>query len=81
MFGSGSSCWYGPEFWMVHDIIVVTFNYRLGPLGKKQLVFVMSPILLLIYHLWLTQINKIDIKSGLYFVPARYCKWKRYIRG
>ena len=34
MFGSGSACWYGPEFWMIHDIIVVTFNYRLGPLGK-----------------------------------------------
>ncbi len=34
MFGSGSACWYGPEFWMIHDIVVVTFNYRLGPLGK-----------------------------------------------
>ncbi|XP_023321978.1 liver carboxylesterase 1 isoform X2 [Eurytemora carolleeae] len=37
MFGSGSACWYGPEFWMIHDIIVVTFNYRLGPLGFLSL--------------------------------------------
>ena len=38
MFGSGSACWYGPEFWMVHDVVVVTFNYRLGPLGKFWMV-------------------------------------------
>jgi hypothetical protein len=24
---------YGPVFWMVHDLVVVTINYRLGPLG------------------------------------------------
>ena len=24
MFGSGSACWFGPQFWMVHDIILVT---------------------------------------------------------
>ena len=45
MFGSGSACWYGPEFWMIHDIIVVTFNYRLGPLGKP------IPALLLLRNL------------------------------
>ena len=33
MFGSGAACWFGPHFWMVHEIILVTINYRLGPLG------------------------------------------------
>lgn len=37
MFGSGSACWFGPQFWMVHDIILVTLNYRLGPLGFLSL--------------------------------------------
>ena len=28
MWGSGSACWFGPQFWMIHDIILVTLNYR-----------------------------------------------------
>ena len=24
---------YGPVYWAVHDVILVTINYRLGPLG------------------------------------------------
>ncbi|XP_026751915.2 juvenile hormone esterase-like isoform X2 [Galleria mellonella] len=31
--GSGDSDFYGPEFFMMHDIILVTFNYRLEVLG------------------------------------------------
>ncbi|KAJ0175663.1 hypothetical protein K1T71_008822 [Dendrolimus kikuchii] len=31
--GSGNSDYYGPEFFMAHDIILVTFNYRLEVLG------------------------------------------------
>ncbi|KAL4706531.1 hypothetical protein ACJJTC_015729 [Scirpophaga incertulas] len=31
--GSGNSDFYGPEFFMAHDIILVTFNYRLEVLG------------------------------------------------
>ena len=30
---------YGPEFWMNHEIVVVTFNYRLGPLGRWVLKY------------------------------------------
>jgi len=29
----GGGSWYGPHFWMTHEIILVTINYRLGPLG------------------------------------------------
>lgn len=32
MFNSGNT--YGPKFIMDRDVIFVTFNYRLGPLGK-----------------------------------------------
>ena len=37
MFGSGSACWFGPQFWMIHNIVLVTLNYRLGPLGFLSL--------------------------------------------
>ena len=30
---SGAGNWYGPKFWMSHDVILVTVNYRMGPLG------------------------------------------------
>jgi len=29
----GGGSWYGPQYWMTHKIILVTINYRLGPLG------------------------------------------------
>lgn len=32
-FMSGSGGYYGPRYLMDHDIILVTFNYRLGPFG------------------------------------------------
>ena len=35
LFGSRIS--YGPVYWAVHDIILVTVNYRLGPLGFLSL--------------------------------------------
>ncbi|RVE46156.1 hypothetical protein evm_009230 [Chilo suppressalis] len=31
--GSGNSDFYGPEFFMTHDVVLVTFNYRLEVLG------------------------------------------------
>merc|ERR1712172_88743 len=31
LFGQGSG--YGPVYWAVHDVLLVTINYRLGPLG------------------------------------------------
>ena len=30
---SGSGNWYGPKYWMSHDVILVTVNYRVGPFG------------------------------------------------
>ncbi|KAG5891756.1 hypothetical protein JTB14_012490 [Gonioctena quinquepunctata] len=34
---SGHSRLYGPEFLMTEDVVLVTFNYRLGPLGFLRL--------------------------------------------
>ncbi|XP_050673870.1 juvenile hormone esterase-like isoform X2 [Leptidea sinapis] len=31
--GSGDSDFYGPDFFMAHDVVLVTFNYRLEVLG------------------------------------------------
>ena len=33
-FGSGSREFYGPDYLVEQDIVLVTINYRLGPLGK-----------------------------------------------
>ena len=32
-FGSGNSFLYGPDFLVAENVILVTLNYRLGPLG------------------------------------------------
>nr|CAD7395824.1 unnamed protein product [Timema cristinae] len=36
ILGSGNTNMYGPDYLVEEDIIVVTFNYRLGALGKYQ---------------------------------------------
>ncbi len=35
--GSGNPQFYGPDLFMDHDVIMVTFNYRLGPLAYLTL--------------------------------------------
>lgn len=32
-FGSGNSFLYGPDFLIAEDVVLVTINYRLGPIG------------------------------------------------
>lgn len=32
--GSSKEEWYGPQFLIAHDIVLVTFNYRIGIFGK-----------------------------------------------
>lgn len=32
--GSSSTYLYSPDFFMDQDVVLVTFNYRLGPLGE-----------------------------------------------
>lgn len=36
-FGSGGVKECDPEYWMRRDVVVVTFNYRLGVLGQYTL--------------------------------------------
>jgi carboxylesterase type B len=35
-FGSGNTDFYGPDFLLEGDVVLVTVNYRLGPLGKSE---------------------------------------------
>lgn len=44
LFGSSHDTLYGPDYLLMHDIVLVTVNYRLGVLGKKT-VYISS-----IYH-------------------------------
>jgi len=32
-FIMGGGPWFGPDYWMIHNIILVTVNYRVGPAG------------------------------------------------
>lgn len=34
--GSGTAEFYGPDYFLNEDVVVVTLNYRLGALGKLQ---------------------------------------------
>jgi carboxylesterase type B len=34
--GSGTGEYYGPDFFLNEDVVVVTLNYRLGALGKSR---------------------------------------------
>jgi carboxylesterase type B len=34
--GTGASYLWGPQYLLDKDIVLVTFNYRLGALGKSQ---------------------------------------------
>lgn len=40
IFGSGNDFFYGPDYLMRKDIVLVTINYRLGVLGKKNDLFI-----------------------------------------
>ena len=37
MTGDGTPDSFGPGYWMAHGVIIVTINYRLGPLGYLSL--------------------------------------------
>lgn len=37
VMGSGNTDMYGPDYLMNYDVILVTFNYRLGVLGFLNL--------------------------------------------
>ncbi|OAD59461.1 Acetylcholinesterase, partial [Eufriesea mexicana] len=41
--GNASSSVYGPDFFMEQDVVIVTFNYRLGPLGFLYLNHTLAP--------------------------------------
>lgn len=33
-YGNGNPDFYGPDYLLEKDVIVVTFNYRVGPIGE-----------------------------------------------
>lgn len=35
-FGNGNAFLYGPDFLVAEDVVLVTLNYRLGPLGEFE---------------------------------------------
>jgi carboxylesterase type B len=41
-FVSGAGSFYGPEHLLDKDIVLVTFNYRLGPIGKLSFTGLVS---------------------------------------
>ena len=40
--GSGNTDFFGPDYLITENVVLVTINYRLGPLGKK-LLFIFNP--------------------------------------
>lgn len=38
IFGNSSSRFYGADNYLQQDMIIVTFNYRMGPYGKYKKV-------------------------------------------
>ena len=48
-FGSGSDAMYGPDFLIEQNLLVVTINYRLGPIGINFIIFQSPNIFLSIY--------------------------------
>lgn len=39
ILGSGNADMLGPEYLLINDVVVVTFNYRLGLLGEQSAQF------------------------------------------
>lgn len=37
-FGDGSEMLYGPDYLLAKDVVYVSMNYRLGVLGKPQII-------------------------------------------
>lgn len=52
-FGSGGVEECDPEYWMCRDVVVVTFNYRLGVLGQ----YTLSVCLLFVSWIQTTRVN------------------------
>jgi carboxylesterase type B len=42
-FVSGAGSFYGPDYLLDKDIVLVTVNYRLGPIGKAVAYFKLTP--------------------------------------
>ena len=45
-FGDSTDRAYGPEYLIGEDIVIVTINYRLGPLGKIKIYFTKTDIII-----------------------------------
>lgn len=35
IIGNGNDLMYGPDYLIEHEVVVVTFNYRIGVFGKN----------------------------------------------
>jgi len=38
IIGSGDAAWYGPDYIVQKDVVLVTLNYRLGVLGTSFII-------------------------------------------
>ncbi len=67
--GSGNPDIYGPDYFMDYDVIVVSVNYRVGPLGFFTLENEeVKMTIWIVYHLRKFTLENEEVKNNFWFV-------------
>lgn len=74
--GSGDPTFYGPDYILKKDVVLVTLNYRLGALGTY---FIISTFINYDYDKLLNKINIITISASALRVPNYILKANNYL--